>query len=150
MVFRPRSKIASMPISLSSAAPAWRWRCEGAMTIPMLDGLLARQRTAFLQAGPPSFDERRAKLRKLRAAVLARRAELEAALDQDFGHRSRHESAIMELLALTWGIDYLLKNLRRFMRRERRHVAPAMRFARAYVECQPLGVIGIIAPWNYP
>ena len=56
----------------------------------------------------------------------------------------------MEMLALTWGIDYLHKHLRRFMRPERRHVALPMRFARAYVEYQPLGVVGIVAPWNYP
>ena len=56
----------------------------------------------------------------------------------------------MEMLALTWGIDYLHRNLRRFMRRERRRVALPMRFARAHVEYQPLGVVGIVAPWNYP
>jgi len=112
--------------------------------------LLGRQRAALLRHGPPSLAERRANLKKLRAAVLARQADLEAALDADFGHRSRHETAIMEILALTWGIDYLHKNLRRFMRRERRRVALPMRFARAHVEYQPLGVIGIIAPWNYP
>jgi len=48
------------------------------------------------------------------------------------------------------GIDYLHRNPRRFMRRERRRVALPMRVARAHVEYQPLGVIGIIAPWNYP
>jgi coniferyl-aldehyde dehydrogenase len=94
--------------------------------------------------------ERRAALKKLRAAVLARRADFEAALDVDFGHRSRHETAIMEMLALTWGIDYLHKNLRRFMRPERRGVSLPMRFARAHVEYQPRGVVGIVAPWNYP
>src|SRR5262245_40759534 len=112
--------------------------------------LLGRQRAAFLRDGPRSFAERRANLKKLRAAVLARMADLEAALDADFGHRSRHETAIMEILALTWGIDYLRKHLRRFMRRERRHVALPMRFARAHIEHQPLGVVGIVAPWNYP
>src|SRR5262245_49479215 len=117
---------------------------------PELSALLARQRAAFLRDGPPSLSERRGRLSKLRAALLARKAELEAALDADFGHRSRHETAIMEVLPLVWGIDYLHKNLRRFMRRERRHVALPMRFARAYVEHQPLGVVGIVAPWNYP
>ena len=112
--------------------------------------LLTRQRAAFLRDGPPSLSVRRASLKKLRAAVLARKADLEAALDADFGHRSRHETAIMEILALTWGIDYLHKNLRRFMRRERRRVALPMRFGRAHVEYQPLGVVGIVAPWNYP
>src|SRR5262245_58245971 len=115
-----------------------------------LRALLARQRAAFLRDGPPSLGERRAKLRKLRAALLSRRADVEAALDADFGHRSRHETGIMELLPLIWGIDYLHKNLRRFMRRERRPVALPMRLARAYIEHQPLGVVGIVAPWNYP
>lgn len=125
-------------------------RPRGDARTEALPGLLARQRAAFLRAGPPSLAERRANLMKLRAAVLARRADLEAALDRDFGHRSRHETAIMEMLALTWGIDYLHGNLRRFMRRERRGVSLPMRFARASVEYQPLGVVGIVAPWNYP
>lgn len=112
--------------------------------------LLARQRAAFLRDGPPSLAERRAKLKKLRAALLARRRDLEAAVDADFGHRSRHETAIMEMLALKWGIDYLHRNLRRFLRRERRRVALPMRLARAWVEHQPLGVVGIVSPWNYP
>lgn len=115
-----------------------------------LPALLAQQRAAFLRDGAPSLEERRKSLRRLRAALIARRGTLEAALIADFGHRSRHESAIMEMLPVTWGIDYLDKNLRRFMRREPRHVALHMRLARAHVEYQPLGVIGIVAPWNYP
>ena len=115
-----------------------------------LSSLLARQRAAFLRAGPPSLAQRRANLKNLRAALIARKGDLEAALDADFGHRSRNEIAIMEMLPLTWGIDYLHRNLRRFMRPERRDVALPMRLGRAYVEYQPLDVVGIVAPWNYP
>src|SRR5262245_39671881 len=125
-------------------------RGAGSVARRQLPDLLARQRAAFLRGGPPSLAERRARLKKLRAAVLARKADFEAALDADFGHRSRHETAVMELLPLTWGIDYLHRNLRRFMRRQRRGVALLMRLGRAYVEYQPLGVIGIVSPWNYP
>jgi coniferyl-aldehyde dehydrogenase len=167
-----------MPTFSSSAVRVRRSLREGAMTTQLLDanatlnaagrvvrqpthetagtraealsGMLARQRAAFLQHGPPSLAERRSSLKKLHAPLLARRADFEAALDADFGHRSRHETAIMEMLVVTWGLDYLHKNLRRFMRRERRHVALPMRLARAYVEYQPLGVVGIVAPWNYP
>lgn len=55
----------------------------------------------------------------------------------------------MEIMALVQGIDYLRRNLRRFMRPTRRNVALTFRFRRARIEYQPLGVIGIMAPWNY-
>jgi coniferyl-aldehyde dehydrogenase len=48
------------------------------------------------------------------------------------------------------GIDYLELNLRRFMRPTRRHVALDMRFGSNRIEYQPLGVVGVISPWNYP
>ncbi len=115
-----------------------------------LEQILAHQRAAFLQDGPPSLAQRRADLGKLKRAVVARRREIEDALNADFGHRSRHETAIMETMSLVHGIDYLHRNLRRFMRPTRRHVALPMRFGNARVEYQPLGVIGIMAPWNYP
>ncbi|RXF72729.1 coniferyl aldehyde dehydrogenase, partial [Hansschlegelia zhihuaiae] len=100
--------------------------------------------------GPPSLAQRRSDLKKLKAAILARRSEIERALDVDFGHRSRHETAMAEIMAPVQGIDYLSRNLRRFMAPSRRHVAATFRFASARVEYQPLGVIGIVAPWNYP
>ena len=119
-------------------------------TFPRLDDTLARQRAAFLRDGAPTLAARRADLKKLRVAVTTRRAAIEAALTADFGHRSRHETALMELMPLATGIDYLHRNLRRFMRPTRRGVALPMRLGRARIEYQPLGVIGIVAPWNYP
>jgi coniferyl-aldehyde dehydrogenase len=112
--------------------------------------ILARQRAAFLHDGPPSLGQRRADLKRLRAAVIAQRPAIEAALNADFGHRSRHETAMMEIMALIMGIDYLHRNLRRFMRPTRRHVALPFRFGGARIEYQPLGVIGVMSPWNYP
>jgi coniferyl-aldehyde dehydrogenase len=111
---------------------------------------LLRQRTAFLEDGPPGLDERKQRLRRLRAAVLAHRSEIENAISADFGHRSRHETANMELMAVVQAIDYLVRRLRRFMRPERRHVGLSYRSGTAYVQYQPLGVVGIMAPWNYP
>lgn len=115
-----------------------------------IDEILARQRAAFLRDDPPSLSQRRADLKKLRTAVLDRRSEIEDVLNADFGHRSRHETAIMEIMALVQGIDYLRRNLRRFMRPTRRNVAMTFRFGSARIEYQPLGVVGIMAPWNYP
>lgn len=119
-------------------------------TDPQLGDILARQRAAFLHDGPPSLGQRRADLKKLRVAVIAQRPGIEAALNADFGHRSRHETAMMEIMTLIMGIDYLHRNLRRFMRPTRRHVALSFRFGGARIEYQPLGVIGVMSPWNYP
>jgi coniferyl-aldehyde dehydrogenase len=112
--------------------------------------ILSQQRAAFLREGPPSLSQRRADLKKLRSAILARRTEIETVLNTDFGHRSRYETAIMEVAPLIQGIDYLHRNLRSFMRPTRRHVALKFRFGSARIEYQPLGVVGIMAPWNYP
>ena len=115
-----------------------------------LDGLLTRQRKAFQEIGAPPFAQRHADLKKLNDAIVSRRSEIEAALNADFGHRSLTETATLEILPVRLGIDYLRHNLRRFMRPTRRSVALPMRFGRARIEYQPLGVVGIMAPWNYP
>lgn len=115
-----------------------------------LDQILTLQRASFLRDGTPSLACRRTDLKKLRNAILVNRDKIAEAISSDFGHRSRHETAVMELLTLVMGIDYLHKNLRRFMRPTRRHVALIMGLGSARIEYQPLGVVGIMAPWNYP
>jgi coniferyl-aldehyde dehydrogenase len=56
----------------------------------------------------------------------------------------------MEMAPLVQGINYLHRNLRRFMRPTRRHVALHFQFGSARIQYQPLGVIGVMSPWNYP
>src|SRR5436309_10114854 len=113
-------------------------------------GILAAQRAAYLRDGAPSLTKRRSDLKKFKAAMLARRSAIEEAINTDFGHRSRHETALMEIVGVVQGIDYLARNLRRFMRPSRRRIALDMRFGSNRIEYQPLGVVGIISPWNYP
>lgn len=127
-----------MHVTLETSSPA------------ALDSVLARQRAAFLAAGSPSVHARKAALARLRSAVIANRDDLEAAVSADFGHRSRHETGVMELVGVVQAIDYLSKNLRRFMKREPRHVAAFHRLGRAHIEYQPKGVVGVMSPWNYP
>jgi len=112
--------------------------------------LLGRQRSSFLKEGPPTLADRKARLKRLRSVVLAHRREVAEAISADFGHRSRHETYIMETVGVIQTIDYLIRNLRRFIKPERRHVGLFYRAGRAYVEYQPKGVIGVMAPWNYP
>jgi acyl-CoA reductase-like NAD-dependent aldehyde dehydrogenase len=78
--------------------------------------ILAVQRAAHLRDGAPSLTKRRSDLKKFKAAMLARRSAIEDAISTDFGHRARHETAIRDILGVVQGIDYLARNLRRFMR----------------------------------
>ncbi len=112
--------------------------------------ILATQRAAYLRDGAPSLATRRSDLKKLKAALIARRGAIEDAINADFGNRSRHETAMMEMMGVVQGIDYLERRLRRFMRPSHRHIAPYMRLGSNRVEYQPLGVVGVISPWNYP
>jgi coniferyl-aldehyde dehydrogenase len=112
--------------------------------------ILQVQRAAYLRDGAPSLAARRNDLARFKAALIARRRAIEKAITIDFGHRSRHETAIMEIVGVVQGIDYLRRNLRRFMRPTRRHIDLLLRFGSNRIEYQPLGVVGVISPWNYP
>jgi len=112
--------------------------------------VLVAQRDAFLREGAPSLERRRSDLVKLKKSMLAHRRDLEASIKADFGHRSVHETAIMEIMPTTQGIDYLHGNLRRWMRPRARRVGLQFQPGNARVVRQPLGVVGIISPWNYP
>lgn len=116
----------------------------------LLTGFLSRQRAAFLNDGPPSAEQRRADLLNLKTALQRRRTAFEAALSKDFGYRSAYETRIMEINPVIQTINYLRRNLTKWMRPERRRVAIHFLPGRARVIYQPLGVIGIISPWNYP
>jgi coniferyl-aldehyde dehydrogenase len=115
-----------------------------------LDARLEKQRAALLRDGPPTLAERIADLAKLKSAVLARRKEFAAAVDADFSHRSAYETMIMEFVPLVQGIDYLQRNLKGWMRPRRRSVGVNFLPGKAHVLYQPLGVVGIMSPWNYP
>jgi coniferyl-aldehyde dehydrogenase len=115
-----------------------------------LGSLLAAQRAAFLREGAPSLAQRRADLAKFRSTLIGHRKAIEDAINADFGHRSRYETAIMEVGGVAEGTKYLIRNLRRFMAPSRRHVALHMRMGNARIEYQPLGVVGVMSPWNYP
>lgn len=115
-----------------------------------LQSVLERQRAAFVRQGPPSLDQRRGDLKKLKKLLRDHQADIIRAISQDFGHRSQHETSLFELVSVTNGIEYLHRRVGRWMRPERREVAITFAPAKARIEYQPLGVVGIISPWNYP
>lgn len=112
--------------------------------------LFARQRAAFAAERYPSYQVRRANLLALKALVLDNADGIAAAISADFGHRSVHESKLLDIFGLVSEINHALKYLRRWMKPQQRGVGIWFQPGRAALLAQPLGVIGIAAPWNYP
>lgn len=77
-------------------------------------------------------------------------SQIEQAISEDFGHRSPHETRLLELFPCLEGIRHARRWLHRWIRADRRPTGRWFLPGRSYVLPQPLGVIGIIAPWNYP
>ncbi len=101
--------------------------------------------------GPPADARlRRDRLERLRAVVATNAAAFAKAISDDFGVRSRTETELLEIVPTMSAIRHARKNVARWMRPERRRVDPLFQPASARVRYEPLGVIGIISPWNYP
>ncbi len=118
--------------------------------IARMASVLAAQRRAFAAHPFPTLTERRAKLQALRAALRRHQDRLAAAISEDFGGRSVFESKLADVIGPVLEINHALGHLRRWMRRRRRHTELVFATNRAFVMSQPKGVVGIIAPWNFP
>ncbi|MDN6180668.1 MAG: coniferyl aldehyde dehydrogenase, partial [Halomonas subglaciescola] len=88
--------------------------------------------------------------KRLKHALLIYQERLLEAIDRDFSCRSRDESLIAEVMPSIQGIHYTLKHLKGWMKPSRRCVSLLFQPARNTVCYQPKGVVGVIAPWNYP
>jgi len=116
-----------------------------------LSAALALQRAAYHAHPVPSFSERRGDLERLQALLRDHQVAIADAISADYGHRSRHETRLAEIAPAVDGISHALKHLKSWMKVQRRSVDwISFPFARNRVIPQPLGVVGVIVPWNFP
>ena len=118
--------------------------------IEALEPLLAAQRAAYRANPMPSAEQRRAWLKALRELILSEKQALIEAVSRDFSNRAAEETLLAEIMPSLHGIDYASKRLGKWMKPSRRSVGLAFQPAAAKVVYQPLGVVGVIVPWNYP
>jgi coniferyl-aldehyde dehydrogenase len=113
-------------------------------------GTLAMQREAFLRAGPPPLRQRKADIKKLMFAVRKEANAIAAAISADFGNRSRHETLLADIWPVLASARFTLRHLSFWMKPKRVPVGLELLPASGRILYQPLGVVGIISPWNYP
>ena len=116
-----------------------------------LEACLSLQRKAYLADPVPTYAERRADLQTLQRFVRENKEAIITAISADYGNRSRHETLFAEIFPAIDGIDHTLGHLKKWMKPQRRSVDLRNFFgARNRVIPQPLGVVGVIVPWNFP
>lgn len=138
---RTATTAPASPLPLSAA---------GDDALERLQTLFERQREAWLAAPMPDRHSRMARLAALADAIRANLSEIQEAARLDFGNRSADETLLTEVMGSLKSITYARKRLRRWMRPRSRSVDATFKPARAKVMPQPRGVVGIMAPWNFP
>jgi coniferyl-aldehyde dehydrogenase len=112
--------------------------------------LLQLQREAFHRDIEPNLDARKRRLSRLLRMVEDSSQEIIAAVAADFGHRAHQETRLIDLLMVKGGIKHAKRHLKGWMRQRRLPTALHFLPGRNRLMRQPLGCVGIVAPWNYP
>ena len=118
-------------------------------TLPDIQSFVRQQRNYFDTGATQSLAFRQQQLQKLRSLVLEHRSEIEAALKADL-NKPQFEAAMYEIYPVLQELDYFLKHLKKWLKPQR--VKPNLLVFPSIAEIypDPLGVVLILCPWNYP
>lgn len=117
---------------------------------PELQQAYAAQRAAFERDRYPSCRERLDRLNRLYAMTERIAPALVQAISEDFGHRSAHVTRLADVITVLGAIKHTRRKLPRWMKTRWVPTTLAYLPGRSRIMPQPLGVVGIVAPWNYP
>lgn len=107
-------------------------------------------RSEYLLEPYPSYEQRKQLLKTLKAGLINYEQEIYRALELDYGYRSEFDTLVADILPSVAGINYALKNLKKWLKPSRRHAGVLLAPSKVRVHYQPLGVVGVITPWNFP
>ena len=117
-----------------------------------LDSTLAAQRTSYLAEGEVTAGVRIDRINRAIDALVRHAERISEAMDADFVCRPRQVNLMTDVSGSIGCLKHSRKHLKRWMRTESR---PSMfplglLGSRSSIEYQPKGVVGVIAPWNFP
>ena len=112
--------------------------------------IFEKQRAAYRADPYPDYATRIANLKKLEAILSENEDAIAEAISKDFGHRAVQESKLVDIFLPMDGLRYCRKKLRKWMKPQRRSTSIWFLPGSNRVLAQPKGVVGVIAPWNYP
>ena len=117
---------------------------------PALNQAFARAQADYVKNRMPDGNTRRRTLESLERLLVDNSAAFERAISADFGHRSAHETQLLEVFPALSAIRGAKRHVKSWMKPKRQWASMWFLPARTEIRPQPLGVVGIIVPWNYP
>ena len=117
-----------------------------------MQAILDMQRASFSAAMPEDFSVRAGRIDRAVALLLEYKDKFADAVSADFGHRSKEQSLMTDVMVPISALKHAKKNMKNWARDEKRTPTFPLGLlgARARVKYQPKGVVGIMAPWNFP
>ncbi|WP_269745730.1 aldehyde dehydrogenase family protein [Mycobacterium celatum] len=115
-----------------------------------IQAMLERQRHAFATEGPPSAAVRRNRIDRLMALLLDNSDAFIEAMAADYGTRSKAASLFTEIVGIIAVVEHTRSHVAQWMRPTKLMRVARLCGLRAEVQPTPLGVVGIIGPWNFP
>ncbi|MFY2507491.1 coniferyl aldehyde dehydrogenase [Vibrio pectenicida] len=127
-----------------------RWQKEHIRTEEELYQLYAEVKTYYQSEPFSAYGTRIDRLKTLKRAMVEHQDALIESISLDYGLRSHFDSLVCDLLPAIAHINYTIKNLKKWMKPSRRKSGLLLFPSSVRVEYQPLGVVGVIVPWNFP
>ncbi len=117
-----------------------------------LQSILQKQKAAFTAAMPEAMSVRRDRIDRAIALLIDNKDEFARAVSADFGHRSTEQTLMTDIMPSVSAMKHAKKHFESWARGEKRKPTFPLGLigAKAEVRYQPKGVVGVVAPWNFP